>query len=317
MDGDAFDVLVLGAGLRGLVAALRVQREQPGARLLVVDVLPQPGGSIRTQRSNGFLCELGPFGFARHEISPVLECLHQPPPLVAALASAHKGSLFTGKELQPIPVDPMPVSFRTGNEELVQACRRELGPTLRLGRAATAIEPAPHGFVVTLGGEVPTPVVARRLVLALPDPVAGSLLLRFDPALADTAGRVRTEPHAFAFFGGTASEAPELRGYGVVPADDLDTPLAEAIFCAQVFPDRALPGRFLVRCEANGALVGGNDTDVLAVVAAELQRWTGLRAHLGFTKLHRFSVEVADGSLVECRVRLRGLATRVPGLTIF
>ena len=316
MTSEPVDVLVIGAGLRGLAASLRLLRDQPTERLAVIDSAPQPGGNTRTQRSNGFLCELGPFAFARAEVEPMLALVRHPPVVVEALPSASHGHVFLGDRLESTAVDPVPVSFRTGAEELVQACRRELGPMLRLGRAATRIEPNSEGFVVTLGGEAPTPVAARRLVLALPVAAACGLLARFDPALADTAGRLQTEPRGFAFFGGTAHEAPELRGYGVVPGDHLDTPLAEVIFCTEVFPGRALPGRFLVRCELVGAALARDDTAALAIAEAELRRWTGTPAHLGFTKLHRFGVEVQNGAFVECRARLHGLSARLPGLSL-
>jgi protoporphyrinogen oxidase len=309
------DVLVIGAGLRGLAAGLRLLREQPAGSFVVVDSAPQPGGNTRTQRSNGFLCELGPFAFAREEVEPVRALLRHPPAVVEALPSASHGHIFLGDRLASIAVEPVPVSFRTGAEELVQACRRELGTMLRLGRPATRIEPSGQGFVVTLGGEAPTAVTARRLVVALPVAAACGLLARFDPALGDTAGRLQTEPRGFAYFGGSTHEAAGLRGYGVVPGDHLDTPLAEVIFCTEVFPGRALPGRFLVRCELVGASLASDDTAAMATAEAELRRWTGVRAHLGFTKLHRFTVEVQDGAFVECRARLQGLSARLPGLS--
>ena len=315
MTSEPVDVLVIGAGLRGLAAALRQVRDLPAERLAVVDSAPQPGGHTRTQRSNGFLCELGPFAFARSEIDPVRALLRHPPAVVEALPSASHGHVFLGDRLEPTAVEHVPVSFRTGSEELVQACRRDLGTALRLGRAATHIEPGGDGFVVTLGGEVPASVAARRLVLALPVAVACSLLARFDPALADAAGRLQTEPRGHAFFGGSAHEAGVLRGYGVVPADHLDVPLAEVIYCSEVFPGRALSGRFLVRGELVGASLAGDDPAALATAEAELRRWTGLEAHVGFTKLHRFAVEVQDGAFVECQARLQGLSARLPGLS--
>ncbi|HEX6812233.1 MAG TPA: FAD-dependent oxidoreductase [Planctomycetota bacterium] len=315
MIGDPVDVLVIGAGLRGLAAGLRVLREQPDERLAVVEKAPQPGGNTRTQRSNGFLCELGAYGFARADVEPMRALLRQAPAVVEALPSAGTGLVFLGDRLEPVAVDPVPVSFRTGAEELVQACRRELGPRLHLGRAATHIEPGREGFVVTLGGEVPTPIAARRIVLALPVAEACHLLERFDHALAAAAGRLQLEPRGFAFFGGSTNEAPELRGYGVVPGDHVDTPVAEVIYCTEVFPGRALPGRFLVRCELVGAALARDDAAALATAEAELRRWTGVSAHFGFTKLHRFTVEVQDGAFVECRARVQQFAARLPGLS--
>ena len=159
----AFDVLVLGAGLRGLRAALTTRRTAPAQQLLVVDRAPQPGGSVRTVRTNGFVCEHGPIGFWRDELDATLSLLQHAPTPLAALPTARKGMVFDG-ERRAIDVAELPWSFRTGNEELVQACRRELGSTLRLGRAVTAITAATgDGFRVALAGDPPGEVRAHEL----------------------------------------------------------------------------------------------------------------------------------------------------------
>ena len=307
---------MLGAGLRGLTIALRAKCTEPACRMLVVDGAPQPGGRIRTQRSNGFACELGPFAFDRLEVQPLLDLLPRPPRLVELRPEAHGGRAFTGTDLVPVAVEPRPVSFASGNEELVQACRRELGPLLRLGRTATAIHPFEHGWEVELGGESPSQLSAPHLTLALPVAEAARLLAPLDPELAAVGTRLQCSDRAFAFFGGHTSAAPELQGYGLAATDGLDSPLVEAIFCSEAFPGRALPGRFLVRCELTGPLLAADDDAVLAAAAAELRRWSGVRAPFPFTKLHRFACDLVDAALVECRTRLQGLAARAAGLTI-
>ncbi|MFY9342728.1 MAG: hypothetical protein WAT39_09580, partial [Planctomycetota bacterium] len=197
----------------------------------------------------------------------------------------------------------------------VQACRRRLGDALRLGRAVTAVDHDGDGFVVRLGGEVPADERTRDLIVALPAVVAGRLFARFDPNLGAVADRVATDGRAFAFFGGSSNAAAPIRGYGILPAADLATPVAEVIFCSEVFPDRALPGRFLIRVELAGP-PDVSDTDTLALAERELRAWTGITAGFGLRKLHRFAVEVTDGALAECKARLRDLPRRVPGLTV-
>ena len=313
----AFRTIVLGAGRTGLVAALARRRAAPDERLAVIDAMPRPGGTIATQRSNGFACELGPFAFAADELAPVLALLERPPTPIAVREEARTGWLFDGDgaPLRPIPVDPVPQSFRSGAEELVQACRLELGDSLRLGRAAIAIAPAPDGVVVTLAGDPPSTITTQALVLALPVTASARLLARFDPHLANVLQHVVHEPRAFAFFGGIAAEANELRGYGVVPADGVDTPVAEILFCSEAFAGRALPGRCLVRAELVGPMPE-DDAAALAIAERELRRWTGTRAEFGFQKLYRFTIEVASGALTEVRVRVGELCARIPGLSV-
>ncbi len=313
---EQFDAIVVGAGRRGLAAAAGQHRANPGSRLLVVESAPAPGGSIRTHRTNGFVCELGRFAFGQAELTPLLGLLERPPTPVEALPTAASGWLRTARGNEPVAVDPMPRTFRSGNEELAQAFRRELGSSLRLGRTAEAIDHDGDAFVVTLAGEPPAALRAGSLHLAIPAPAAGRLLARFDPALADVAARVRTEPRAFAFLGGDRAAAPELTGYGILLADGLDSPLTEAIFCSEVFPARALPGRFLVRAELASAPPTATDDELLDTAAGELRAWTGTRAEFGLRKLHRFAVPVADGALAECRARLRALPSRVPHLHV-
>ena len=312
MAAERFDVVVVGAGLRGLAAALRAQRA--GRRVLAIDARPQPGGRAWTQRSNGFVCELGAFGFDAAELAPLLQLL-QPAPALLSGRCTH-GAVFDGERLLPVEVEPRPVSFRSGNEELAQACRRALGPALRLGRAVTTIESADAGFRHQLGGEAAGELFGDELVLALPPWLAGRLMAPFDARLANAAEHVDPVPHALVFLGAAAAEAPELRGHGIVPADGVRSDVAEIVFCSEVFAGRALPGRTLVRVELAGARAAATDDAAVEAAVAVLRSWTGTRAVFGFTKVHRFDVPQAAGALAECRLRLAELPARVPGLRI-
>ncbi|MCA8973178.1 MAG: NAD(P)-binding protein [Planctomycetes bacterium] len=306
------DHLILGAGLRGLRAALTRQSVNPDAAIVLVDAAPQPGGSTRTQRSNGFSCELGRFAFTRDEIAPLLDRLNPAPQPVESRTPS--GSLFDGVRLVEVDVEPKPVSFRSGNEELTQACRRQLGPCLQLGRAAAAVSPIDGGWEITLTGEVETLIRTRHLTVCLPVDRAADLFGEFDPALAGMRPHLTREPQAFAFLGGLAADCADLRGYGIVPADGIETPVAETIFCSNVFPGRGLADRFLLRSEITGAAAAATDDDVIATTVAELRRWTGHTGTFGFTKVHRFERIARDAAWTECRIRLRGLASRCANL---
>ncbi len=308
------DVIVVGAGLRGLAAALDCPARRPDARLLVVDAAPHVGGRVRTQRTNGFSCELGPFAFDRAEVAPFLAHLTPAPRILECAVTS--GWVFDGNGLLATPVDPRPVSFGTGAEELVQACRRQLGKRFTLARAAVRVQTDGGTWHVTLGGEVPTEVGARALVLALPTAAAAGLLAGFDPELGAITARLQSEPAAFVFLGGNTVEAPWSSGYGIVPTEGISSPMAEAIFCHAAFPGRALPGRFLVRCEIRGEAAKASEDSLARTAIDELRRWTRAVVTAPFVKVHRFEDEVADGARAECRVRLAGVAARAPGLSI-
>jgi len=312
-----FDVIVVGGGLRGMRTALRTVAERPDAQVLCVEADAAPGHDVRSQRSNGFVCELGPFAFTREEIDGWLEPLVAPPRVVTASESGRTGWLFDGTERKPLRVEPEPCSFPTGCEDLVQSYRRQIGERLRLRRRVTAIAPRDDGgFDVQLDGEVPTTLVTSQVVLAI-DPVEACRVLEaFEPEISQVAARTTTEPRAFVWLGGIEWQAPELTGYGMLPHPSLDTPLAELIFCTQVFPNRAMRDRVLVRAEPSLAELPDDDQELVGLVEAELRRWTGTEASLGFHKVHRFATTAPDGDAAECRTRVVELASRVPGLSL-
>lgn len=311
------DVIVIGGGMRGMQAALRTKAERPEAQMLVVEAQAWPGDDVRTQRSNGFFCELGPFAFTREELAPQLEALPHPPRVTGCLDSSHTGWLFDGQERRPLRVEPEPCSFATGCEDLVQAYRRELDGNFRLGRAVTDVQPRESGgFTVTLGGEVPSELSAKELVLAMAPTRAARILGAFDQELPPIAEREQLEHRAFVWFGALSKDCPELHGYGVLPHPSLKSPLAELIFCTDVFPKRAMPDRCLVRAElAAGELPEGEDA-IVRLAEEELRRWTGTKARFPFTKVHRFETIPSDGTTIECRTRLGELCQHVPGLSI-
>lgn len=314
---NSFDTIVIGGGLGGMTAALRMRRERPDARIVVVEADPSPGGAVRTVRSNGFVCELGPFAFTSEELAPLLAALQHPPRIVTATAGL-QGAWFDGARQHAIAVDPLPMSFATGGEEVVQACRRELGEALRLGRAVTRVRWEREQFVLTLGGEVETTIEARELVLAIDAAHAAPLLGAFDPMLPEIGQHVGREQRALVFLGGLAKEAPELRGYGMLAADELEGPVQEVIFCTEVFANRALRDRCLVRVELLLSATEARlpeDAALEAIATAELRRWTGTQATFPFCKVHRFASPVIGGAFTECRVRIVDLTRRVPGLS--
>lgn len=60
---EQFDIVIIGAGLSGLVVADRIIRKNQDARLLLLDKSDRVGGVIRSFEESGFRAELGPHGF--------------------------------------------------------------------------------------------------------------------------------------------------------------------------------------------------------------------------------------------------------------
>jgi protoporphyrinogen oxidase len=309
---SAVDRWVVGAGLRGLAAALRARRD--GQQTGVIERLASPGGSARTQRTEGFACELGPVALGADELAPVLAALATPPPLVGP--STDFGWRWNGALLERVAVDGDARTGRTGIEDLVVAMRRELGSDLRLGCAVAQMTPTADGWSLRLDREVAAEVRAAHVRLCVPVAEAARLLSPFDPRLPPVAARLRSEPRAFVFLGTWADDAwrSACAGYGIL-VDDPASPLAEAIHCSNAFPNRAIAGKALVRLEVAGD--AARDAEAAAAAAeSELRRIAGWSGRVLFRRVHAFTVASRDAAWVECRVRLSDLCRQAPGLAI-
>ncbi len=322
------DLLVVGANLDGLACAL--DRRRAGQTVLLVDESPRPGGRIQTQRSEGFVCEYGPFALPRSDWDELAQKLRRAPAAVGLLPGAQHGFYWNGRERLQTPVGGDPVSGPGGLEDLVTAFRRELDdtsldaegasePVLQLGRAVTSLAPGDDGtLLATLGGESPRTVTARAVDLFLPLDRAARLLAPLDPALPDLCARFVREPEAMCFLGYStnAAVAAATAGYGVV-VEEMTAPLdgvEEVLFCTSIYPRRAQPGKSLVRIAFAGATAALDDGALLAHSQRALRSLTGLEDAPIFFRCHRGSRPVRDSVDLECRVRLRALDRMLPNL---
>lgn len=305
------DRLVVGAGCRGLATALELLRS--GVEVLAVEAMPEPGGSTRTRRSEGYLCELGPAAMARADLVALLEPLRARPPIAESIATT--GFAHNGRLLQPVAVAGEPAAPLAGFEAVIMAYRRELGARLRLGRRVEALRPARTGFEALLGGEVPGRFQAAEVDLCVGLDEAARLLAPFDAELMALQPRLRTEPRAFVFLGALAADVPHWRNYGIL-LEGADEPVLEVLFPCNAFAGRARPGKALARLECRGSLLELDDDGLAAAAAARLQQITGRGAPIRFQRVHRFTAAIHDPVRTEVQVRLSGLALRVPGLSL-
>ena len=105
-DAPPLDLIVVGAGLSGLVAAFRAQRA--GLKVLVIESASRPDGVIGSVQRDGFLFERGPN--SAMDTSPLIgelvADLGLQQQLRWASAAADKRYVVRGGQLIPLPMSP-------------------------------------------------------------------------------------------------------------------------------------------------------------------------------------------------------------------
>jgi len=99
-------VVILGAGISGLTVAYRLQQALAAADITILEQRDRVGGTIWTERQNGFQVEIGPNGFLNTKATTVELCrdLGLGNRLLVASAAANKNRyLFVDGRLQPLP----------------------------------------------------------------------------------------------------------------------------------------------------------------------------------------------------------------------
>src|SRR5262245_41328812 len=102
-------VVVVGAGISGLAVAYRLQQALPDAEITVLEQRDRPGGTVWTERQEGFQVEAGPNGFLDTKPSTLALCrdLGLADRLIPADEAASKNRyLFLGDRLRRLPGGP-------------------------------------------------------------------------------------------------------------------------------------------------------------------------------------------------------------------
>ena len=98
-------VVVVGGGIAGLAAALRLERLRPGAEVLLVESRPRIGGTILTEQVGGFVIEAGPDSFLARKPRGIELCeeLGLLSRLIVRDARHNRTYVRLGTELHPLP----------------------------------------------------------------------------------------------------------------------------------------------------------------------------------------------------------------------
>src|SRR5260370_39449304 len=99
-------VVIVGAGISGLAAAYRLQQSCSAVAITVLESNQRPGGTVWTERQDGFQVEIGPNGFLDNKTFTLRLCqnLGLGDRLVpASEASGQNRYLLWNEKLEPLP----------------------------------------------------------------------------------------------------------------------------------------------------------------------------------------------------------------------
>lgn len=211
------------------------------------------------------------------------------------------------------------ISFRDGLETLPRRLAREIGD-VRTGVACRRVVRSGGRFLAETSAG---PVVAARVVLAVPADVAAQLL----DDLTGGASRLFTEipyaPVAVASLGvRRADVAHPLDGFGFLVPRREGLNILGCLFPSTIFPGRAPEGHAALAAfvggRTNPEILARSDKEILAVVREELGRALGLRGEPVFQSLRRWpraipQYEIGHGRFVD---RAAAIEQEIPGLSI-
>jgi oxygen-dependent protoporphyrinogen oxidase len=108
LPGERLDLLVLGGGVSGLAVAWEARQRRPGWKIRVLEGNAEPGGTMRSERVEGCLCEWGPNGFLTNvpHTRELAERLGLGDRLLPADDSAADRFLYVRGALRPVPMTP-------------------------------------------------------------------------------------------------------------------------------------------------------------------------------------------------------------------
>ena len=210
-------------------------------------------------------------------------------------------------------------AFREGLGQLSAGVATRLGQRVRTSAEARTIRRDNGCYVVrSAAGELR----CSRLVLAVPPAEAGKLLAPLDAELGAALSAIPMAPVAVVHMGypDGAKAVPDGFGFLAPPGEGVRS--LGVLFPSRLFDGRAPAGGDLLCGFVGGMLDPGalalEDTALIAIVRADLERLTGLQAKPGFTRVARYPRAIPQLTLghFERMARIREGLDRLPGLAL-
>jgi oxygen-dependent protoporphyrinogen oxidase len=99
-------VVIVGGGIAGLAAAHAIRAQSPEAEVLVLEGRERPGGNVRSESIDGYLCEAGPDGFLDNAPATLafIDAISLTPKLQPSRDEARRRYIFRGGRLHEVPM---------------------------------------------------------------------------------------------------------------------------------------------------------------------------------------------------------------------
>jgi protoporphyrinogen/coproporphyrinogen III oxidase len=101
-------VAIVGGGIAGLSVAHALRTQAPDAEVIVIERSERPGGNVRTELVDGYVCEAGPDGFLDNAPATLefVETIGLTPRLVRSRDEARRRYIFRHGRLHEVPMSP-------------------------------------------------------------------------------------------------------------------------------------------------------------------------------------------------------------------
>lgn len=101
-------IVVAGAGVTGLSIARAIRTRDPRAEVVVVEGNPQPGGNVKTEVVDGYLCEWGADGFLDNapDTLALVRAIGLQDRLLPSRDAARRRFIYSNGVLHEVPVSP-------------------------------------------------------------------------------------------------------------------------------------------------------------------------------------------------------------------
>lgn len=187
------DVIVIGGGLTGLAAAWELERQ--GVPYTLIEVRPRLGGSIRTERADGWTLEAGAFVLEQYREWHSLRHLGMPEDTLIRLARYRHGHT---------------VVFREGTESLISTLAHKLTGSILTRMAVSSVGPLQGSDQLGVCLENGVLMTARAVIVTAPARYAAHMLWTINPEISLLLEDYQYERVARVSLGFRQADAPQI-----------------------------------------------------------------------------------------------------------